>query len=170
MKRFVPLFVFLFLAAASAFACNQPGCNQNKMQGDGFVNKVFKALSYIDLKEEDIMDIKLSAKIYRQDMQKIMMAKQFPVEAFGKEELDQKAFLVHCESEQKKTALAKFDFLDAVYSVLSKEQKAQFVKEMESVTNMKKYGMKSGMGVCGNGPGMGAGPNACDGKGPKRGM
>jgi len=170
MKRILYATIAVLLMGGSLFACNSQCGKGGYGQGDMFVNRVFKALSYLDVSAEDISDIRMSAKIYRQDMQKIKMAMQFPVEAFGDEDLDEKKFLAHCESEQKKKALAKFDFLDSVYTVLNKEQKAQFLKEMKSVTNMKKWdgGFGMGMGACGGKPGMGMGPNACDGKGPKR--
>ena len=173
MKRVATIILFISLLGAPLVACGGGGCNKgygmNGSPGERFVDQVFKALSYLDIKAEDLADIKMSAKIYRQDMYKIRMEKQFPVEAFGDEELDQKKFLEHCATEQKKLALVKYDFLDAVYTVLSKEQKAQFVKEMKSVVNMKKFGgYGMGAGACGGKPGMGMGPNACDGKGPKR--
>jgi hypothetical protein len=151
----------------SLFACNAQ-CGQGG--GDMFANRIFKALSYLDLKEDDVADIKMSARIYRQEIGKIHMEKQFPLEAFGSEELDEKKFLAHCESNQKKMALAKYDFLDSVYASLTKEQKAQFLKEMKSLDRMKQYGQGFGKGVgaCGGKPGAGMGPNACDGKGVKR--
>lgn len=159
MKRFAMIFLLISLIGGSLFACaNQKGKGYGIGPGERFVSHVFKALSYLDVKADDISDIKMSARIYRQDVYKIMMERQFPVEAFGDEDLDEKKFLAHCESEQKKMALAKFDFLDSVYTVLSKEQKTQFLKEMKSVVNMKKFGQM----------GMGMRPAACDGKGPKR--
>jgi len=172
MKRFATIFLLISLMGASLYACGK-GCNKGygmNGPGDRFVGQVFKALSYLDIKADDLADIKMSAKIYKKDMYKIRMDKQFPIEAFGDEELDEKKFLAHCATEQKKMALAKYDFLDAVYTVLSKEQKAQFLKEMKSVVNMKKFGSGNmmGAGACGGKPGMGMGPNACDGKGPKR--
>lgn len=169
MKQIITVLLALSTTSILFAGGNQHGKGYGMGTGDHFVSHVFKALSYLDIKAEDISDIKMSARIYRQDMAKIKMEKQFPVEAFGAEELDQKKFLAHCESEQKKMALAKFDFLDAVYTVLSKEQKAQFLKEMKSVVNMKKFsGQGMGMGACGGKPGMGMRPAACDGKGAKR--
>lgn len=168
MKRCAMIFLFITLMGSALYACG--GCNKgNGMMGDRFLNHIFKALSYIEIKADDISDIKMSAKIYRQEMYKIKMDKQFPVAAFGEEELDEEKFLAHCAEQQKKMALAKFDFLDSVYTVLSSEQKKQFLKEMTSVVNMKKfrgYGMRAG--ACGGKPGMGMGPAACDGKGPRR--
>lgn len=170
MKKLIIATLLVCSSMSLAHACGQ-GCNKGygmKGSGERFVGQVFKALSYLDISADDLTDIKMSAKIYRKDMYKVKMEMQFPVEAFNDEELDEEKFLAHCAAQQKKMALAKFDFLDAVYASLNDEQKKQFLKEMKSVVNMKKFGgYGMGAGACGGKPGKGV-PAACDGKGPRR--
>ena len=160
MKKLMMVMISIMMAAGSAMACSGQG------GGDPLVKKVFSALSHLELSADDIKDVKLSAKIYRQDMAKVRMEGKFPVDAFGKEELDKEKYVAHLQKQNEKKALIKYDFLDAVYTILDAKNKPKFVEEMKAISNMQRYfGNGGGMGM--NGCGQKGGNAGCDGSGPK---
>ena len=118
-------------------SCNTSNsCSSHHNKGK-LVKKIYFALQYIELKEEQIQDIKLATHSFKKSMRSLRGENVDYLESFKSDEVDAKLFKEAFMKKFDKIVEAKFDYIDIIYSILDKEQKRKLIKELRAIKRAK---------------------------------